>query len=98
MREREMRRRLHKLEQLPQPQPPPTPFEQIEKLAIKQMSNEDLKLLTKAFLDGEAGVRRTLLPNELAALERKDAAQETEARRMGFRSVADAEGRARQRR
>jgi hypothetical protein len=98
MREREMRRRLQVLERLPQFQPPPSPLEQIGSLALKQMSNEDLELLTKVFRDGEAGVCWTPSPSELATLERREAALETEARRMGFRSFADAERRAGRRR
>ena len=95
---RSVRRRLDALERLPQLQPPPSSLEQISRLALKQMSDEDLELMINMARDRDRGVRRTLLPSELAALARQDAALETEARRMGFRSFAEAERRAGQRR
>ena len=91
---RNVRRRLQVLERLPQLQPPPSPLEQIGSLALKQMSDEDLVLMINMTLDRDRGVCRTLLPSELAALATQDAALETEARRMGFRSFAEAERRA----
>lgn len=93
MREREMRRRLERLERLPQPQPPPSPLEHIGNLALKQMSDEDLKVMIKMTVDRDSGANRSLLPTEVAALERQDAALETEAQRMGFKSFADAKRR-----
>ena len=94
MQMRNMRRRLDALERLPQFQPPPSPLEQIRKLAEDQMSDADLELLLNMFRDQERGVCRPRLPSEVAALARHDAALETEAQRMGFKSCADAERRA----
>jgi hypothetical protein len=88
---RNVRRRLQVLERLPQLQPPPSPLEQIGSLALKQMSDEDLALMITMARDRVRGVCRTLLPSESAALAAHSAALETEARRMGFRSLAEAE-------
>jgi hypothetical protein len=86
-----MRRRLQVLERLPQFQPPPSALEQISSLAMKQMSNEDLDVMINLASDRERGVSRVVLPSEFEALARQDAALETEALRMGFKSFADAE-------
>jgi hypothetical protein len=85
-----VRRRLHVLEQLPQFQPPPSPLEQIEDRALRQISNEDLEVMINMTRDLEAGVRQTISERESAMLVAHNAARETEARRMGFRSFAQA--------
>jgi hypothetical protein len=95
---RNMRRRLDVLEGLPQFQPAASPIQKIASLALKQMSDEDLQLMVKMARDRDAGVCRTLSERELAALAADCAALETEARRMGFRSFADAERCGKQRR
>jgi hypothetical protein len=87
---RKMLRRLQVLERLPQLQPPPSPLEQIRKLVLDQMSNEDLGVIIH-MIERDRGECQTLLPSELAAMARQNAARETEARRIGFRSYADAE-------
>ena len=86
-----LRRRLQVLERLPQFQPPPSPLEQMSSLALEQTSNEDLELMIKMASDRDRGVSRMLLPSELEVLASWDAALETEALRMGFKSLADAE-------
>jgi hypothetical protein len=97
MRERQMRRRLDRLERSPKFQPPPSPLEQIWGRALELISDEDLALLRSvseaedAREAKEAGVLQMLSPGESAALAAYEAAAETEARRMGFRSFADAE-------
>jgi hypothetical protein len=85
-----VRRRLHVLEQLPQFQPPPSPLEQIEDRALRQISDEDLEVMMNMTRDLVAGVRRTISERESAMLAAHKAARETEARRMGFRSFAQA--------
>jgi hypothetical protein len=85
-----VRRRLHVLEQLPQFQPPPSPLEQIEDRALRQISDEDLEVLINMTRDLEAGVRRTVSERESAMLVVRNAVLETEARRMGFKSFAQA--------
>jgi hypothetical protein len=99
MREREMRRRLHALEgQLPQFQPPPSPLEQIQTLAMRDVSQEALEQMINMARDRDGGMSRTLLQSEVAAMAEYEAALETEARRMGFESFADAERRGGRRR
>jgi hypothetical protein len=53
-------RRLGRLEGLPQFQPPPRPLEQINRLALRQMSNENLELMNTMTRDRDSGVCRTL--------------------------------------
>jgi hypothetical protein len=84
-------RRLQALERLPQFQLPPSPLPPIRKLAVEQLSNEDLELMIDMTERGEC---QTLSPSELAVLATWNAVLETEARRMGFKSLADAERRA----
>jgi hypothetical protein len=55
-----VRRRLHVLEQLPQFQPPPSPLGQIEDRALRQISDEDLQVLMNLTRDLVAGVHRTI--------------------------------------
>jgi hypothetical protein len=86
-----VRRRLHVLEQLPQFQPPPSRLEQIEDLALRQISDEDLEVMKNMTRDLVAGVRRTISERESAMLVAHSAARETAARRMGFKSFAQAE-------
>jgi hypothetical protein len=57
-----------------------------------QVSDEDLAAMKIIVADLEAGVSRTPTERELAILEAHSEALETEARRMGFRSFAQAEG------
>ena len=88
---RNVRRRLDRLERLPQFQPPPSPLEQIRNLALQQMSDEELELMLNMSRNRDRGVCQTLLSSEVAALARNAAALETEAQRMGFKSFAEAE-------
>ena len=90
---RNVQRRLDVLERLPQFQPPPSPLDQIGRLAPKQLSNEELALMIH-MLERDGGEGRPQSPSELAALARYVAAQDTGAQRMGFKSYADAERRA----
>lgn len=87
---RNMRRRLHKLERLPQYQPPPGPLREIEHRALHQVSNEDLTLMKLIATDVAAGVRRNLTDRESQILAAQAAALDMEARRMGFKSFAHA--------
>ena len=86
-----MQRRLHKLEQLPQFQPPPSPFEQIKARAMRQVSDEDLDLMRVMATDAAAGVGRALSERESAVLAAHGVLLETEATRLGFRSFSQAE-------
>jgi hypothetical protein len=89
-----MRQRIQKLERsLPRfesPPKPPSPLELIENRALRQISDEDLEVMIKMTCDLEAGVRQTISERESAMLVAHNAARETEARRMGFRSFAQA--------
>jgi hypothetical protein len=89
-----VQRRLRVLEQLPQFQPPPSPLEQIENRALRQISDEDLEVMINMTRDLVAGVSRTISERESAMLVVHNAALETEARRMGFSSFAHAKRRA----
>jgi hypothetical protein len=88
---RNIHRRLRVLEQLPQFQPPLSLLEQIQSLALQSVSDEDLDLLGSAARK-QAGQSRPieLLEAEEAACDVLRAAVETAARRMGFKSFADA--------
>ena len=90
---KDMQRRLHKLEQMPQFQPPPSLLKQIENLALARISNEHLALLIILGTDLKAGVERVVLESELEALAAQNAALEAAARQMGFKSYAQAERR-----
>ena len=87
---KDMQRRLHKLEQMPQFQPPPSPLKQIEERAIRQVSNEDLDSMIVMATASEAGAERALSEMESAVVEAFGVLRETEARRLGFRSFAQA--------
>lgn len=88
---RNIQLRLSKLERLHQFQPPPGPLEKIEDRALRQLSDEDLRVMIILTADVEAGVRQTASETELAALAAYRALCEAEAQRMGFRSLAEAE-------
>jgi hypothetical protein len=88
---RNVQQRLQALEQLPQFQPPPSQLEQIEDRAMHHISNEDLEVMITMATDLEAGVDRTISDRESEVVAALDAARETEARRMGFRSYKEAE-------
>lgn len=85
-----MRRRLHKLERLPQFQTPPSPIQEIERRALHLVSNEDLELMKLIATDVALGVRRTLTDRESEMLAAHAAALDMEARQLGFRSFAHA--------
>jgi hypothetical protein len=87
-----MRRRLQMLERLPQFQPRPSPLEQIKSLALRSLSEQDLELLRAMSAEKAAEMRtRELSEREVAACAAWGVALETEARRMGLRSWAEAE-------
>jgi hypothetical protein len=88
---RNFERRLHKLEQLPQVQVPAGPLCQIESQALRHLSDEDLQIMINMTRDVEAGLRQAISETESAVMVAHDDALETEARRMGFMSFADAE-------
>jgi hypothetical protein len=83
---RNIRRRLRLLERLPKRQPPPNPLEQIMRVAVQSLSDQDLELLRlRAMGQSESSDR------EAAAVLAWEKALELEARRMGFRSFAEAQ-------
>jgi hypothetical protein len=88
-----LQRRLHKLEQMPQFQPPPSLLKQIENLALAQICYEHLVLLDILGTDLKAGVERVVSESELEAVAAQNAALEAAARQMGFKSYAQAERR-----
>jgi hypothetical protein len=90
---RNMRRRLDALEHLLQFQPPPSPLQQIGQLALQLMSDADLEQMMTMARNRDAGVCRTPSESESAVMAGYEAALETEARRMGFKSMAEAERR-----
>jgi hypothetical protein len=57
---------------------------------MRHISDEQLEQLIIIATDLEAGVRRTVTERELELLQAQSDALETEARRMGFRSFAQA--------
>lgn len=87
---RNVERRVQVLERLPQFQPPPSRLEQIENRALRHISDEDLEVMINLTRDLDAGVCQTISERESAMLAVHNAACETEARRMGFRSFAQA--------
>ena len=88
---RNVHRRLQSLERILQYHPPPTRLEQINDLALRQVSNEDLEIMLLMARDREAGRDRPLTERESEVLAAQDAILETEAQRMGFTSFAEAE-------
>jgi hypothetical protein len=87
-----MRRRLHMLERLPQFQPAPSPLEQIRSLALRRLSDADLELLrTKSAEQAAEKPPRELSEPDVAACAAWATALETEARRMGWKSWAEAQ-------
>lgn len=92
-----IRRRLQVLERLSPFQPAPSPLEQIERLALRSLAQEDLDLL-------HAIKMRQAVDKQPAEFSGRDAAAyasyhdalEVEARQMGFRSFAIAGRRMRQ--
>jgi hypothetical protein len=90
---KEMQRRLHKLEQMPQFQPPPSVLKQIENLALARICYEHLVPLYILGTDRAAGVERVVSESELEALAAQNAALEAAARQMGFKSYAQAKRR-----
>ena len=94
-----VRQRLQMLERSPQFQPASSALEQIRSLALQSLSPQDLDLL-KVVSEEEAAelLPRELSEPEVAACVAWGAALETEARRMGLKSLAEAERTPRQRR
>ena len=96
---RNVRRRLHVLERLPQLQLPPRRLEQIRNLAIPSWSERDLKLLWAISLEPVAEMRpREISEGQAASCVAWGTALKTEDRRIGFRSLAEAVRTAGQRR
>jgi len=83
---RNLRRRPRVLERLPRLQLPPNPLEQIRSLALRSLSQEDFELLPAAEMPP-----RGLSDDEMGACAAWRNALETEARKAGFRSFAEAE-------
>ena len=83
-------RRLQVLERLPQFQPPPSLLEQIQTLAARQLSNEQLEVMFNMTRELEGGSAHTISETESAIVAAADAVLEIEAQRMGFRSFAEA--------
>jgi hypothetical protein len=73
---RNVERRLRALERSPQFQPPPSRLEQIEGLALRQLSDEDLEVMINMTRDLEAGVRSTISERESAAVAAQNAIRE----------------------
>ncbi len=89
---RNVRRRLHALERLFPFQTPPSPLEQIRSLALRRLSQPELDLLVSIRRQQSAGAPPIeLSQGEVAAYAGWAAALDVEARRIGFRSYADAE-------
>lgn len=94
-----VRRRLQVLERLPQLPAPPSVREQITSLALQSLSAQDFELLRDISLAQATGIGyRELSEGEAVARAAWEAALETEARRGGFSSFAEAERTAGQRR
>jgi hypothetical protein len=87
---RNMRWRLRRLESLPQLQPPPSPLEQIESLALRHLSDDDLEVMIIMTRNLQSGVRNTISERESAVVAAQNAALEAEARLAGFRCWAEA--------
>jgi hypothetical protein len=89
---RNVLRRLHLLEQLPQLQPPPGLLEHVRSRALRILCQEDLECLPAMEMP-----LRELSERETAACAAWKGALETEARRMGLKSFAAAKRSAGQR-
>jgi len=87
---RNTQRRLCKLEQLPQFQPPQGVLDEINSLALRHLSDDDLEVMITMTSDLQRGVRSAISERESAVLAAQNAALEAEARLAGFRSLADA--------
>jgi hypothetical protein len=85
--------RLRALERLPQFQPPPSRLHEIEDLALRQVSDEDLAVMVIMATHQEAGKDRPITERESEVLATHNAVREKEAQRMGFTSFAEAERR-----
>jgi hypothetical protein len=83
---RNVRRRLEILERLPQYQPPPSLREEIIRLALQTLAQEDLEYLPSTESDPTQ-----LSEREVAAYLAWENALEVEARRMGLNSFAEAQ-------
>ena len=83
---RNIRRRLEMLERLPRYQPPPSLREEIMRLAIQTLSQQDLECLPSTESD-----LTQLSEREVAAYLAWENALEVEARRMGLNSFAEAQ-------
>ena len=88
-----VQRRLRALERLPQYQPPPSRLHEIENLALRQVSDEDLAVMVILATHREAGKDRPITERESEVLAAHDAVREKVAQRMGFTSFAEAERR-----
>ena len=88
---RNIQRRLHKLEQLPRCQPPPSLIQEIGRLALRRLSNEELEVMINMRRALEAGVRQAMSERESTVVATYEAILEAEAQRMGFASFAEAE-------
>jgi hypothetical protein len=87
-----LRRRVQALERLRQLRLPPSPLEQITRLALESLSLPDLELLWVILQEQSEGTQsRESSAREAEAWAAWLGALEAEARRMGFRSFAEAE-------
>ena len=89
---RNVRRRLEKLERLPQPRPAPSPLERIRMLALESLSQQDFELVA-ALVRKKAAEKQTseLSECEAAVCAAWTDSLEREAQRMGFKSLAAAQ-------
>ena len=87
-----LRRRVRALERLLQLRLPPSPLEQIRRLALESLSSQDLELLWVILREQKEETQsRELSAREQAAWAAWLGSVEAVARRMGFRSFAEAE-------
>lgn len=87
-----LRGRLNKLERSPQAQRRPTRLELIKSVALNNLDSDDLEVLLLIAKEQAAQKPlREFSEREAAACAGWNAALETQARRMGFKTCAEAE-------
>jgi hypothetical protein len=82
-----VRRRVERLERFLAPEPASDPYDEMKRLALQSVSEEDLIVLIDVIKQGKRECQWT--EREAAAMKAFTCAFEQEVRRAGYRSVAE---------